>query len=82
MLGLGEEVSETVESSPLLARCEPYAAKVPMDAVVLAAGVDCQEDRLEAECVGWGMNEECWGIQSKVFYGQITNPATWTALDE
>ena len=77
-----EEVSETVESSPLLARCEPYAAKVPMDAVVLTAGVDCQEDRLEAECVGWGMNEECWGIQSKVFYGQITNPATWTALDE
>jgi len=49
---------------------------------VLTAGVDCQDDRLEAECVGWGLNEECWGIESKVFYGQITNPATWTALDE
>ena len=77
-----EEVSESVEASPLLARCEPYAAKVPQEAVVLTAGVDCQDDRLEAECVGWGLNEECWGIESKVFYGQITNPATWTALDE
>lgn len=77
-----EPSGETVESSPLLARREPYAAEVPQDAVVLTAGIDCQQDRLEAEVVAWGKAEECWGIQSKIFYGQVTNPATWSELDE
>ena len=38
-----EEQGETVSASPLLARCEPYAGKVPEDAVVLTCGVDCQD---------------------------------------
>ena len=77
-----EEQGETVNASPLFARCEPYAGKVPEDAVVLTCGVDCQDDRLEAEVVGWGIGEECWGIEYKTFYGSITNPHTWTQLDE
>ena len=77
-----EQISSTVEASPLLARCEPYAAKVPRDAVVLTAGVDCQDSYLVAECVGWGIGEEAFGIDSRVFYGQITNPGTWAQLDE
>ena len=35
----GKLYGDTVDSSPLLARCEPYAAKVPQDAIVLTAGV-------------------------------------------
>jgi phage terminase large subunit GpA-like protein len=77
-----EQVGSTVESSPLLARCEPFEAQVPNPVVVLTAGIDCQDDRLEAECVGWCTGEECYGISAKVFYGQITNPATWAQLDE
>ena len=77
-----EEQGETVSASPLLARCEPYAGKVPEDAVVLTCGVDCQDDRLEAEVVGWGLGEECWGIEYKTIYGSITNPATWSQLEQ
>ena len=77
-----EEQGETVHSSPLLARAEPYAGTVPQDAVVLTAGIDCQQDRLECEVVAWGLGEECWGIEYKVIIGAITNPATWTQLEE
>ena len=77
-----EEQGETVNASPLLARCEPYAGKVPQDAVVLTAGVDCQDDRLEVEIVAWGLGEECWGIEYRTIYGAITNPATWQQLDQ
>ena len=32
--------------------------------------------------VAFGVGEECWGIEYKTIYGAITNPATWTSLDE
>ena len=67
-------------ASPLLARCEPYAGKVPEDAVVLTCGVDCQDDRLEAEVVGWGL-KECW-VSSTKPSRLITNPATWSQLEQ
>ena len=50
--------------------------------MVLTCGVDCQDDRLEAEVVGWGLGEECWGIEYKTIYGSITNPATWSQLEQ
>ena len=50
--------------------------------MVLTCGVDCQDDRLEAEVVGWGLGEECWGIEYKTIYRAITNPATWSQLEE
>ena len=77
-----EEQGETVHASPLMARREPYSEIVPQDAVVLVAGCDCQDDRIEVEIVAFGVGEECWGIEYKTIYGAITNPATWTSLDE
>ena len=77
-----EEQGETVHASPLLARCEPYAETVPQDAVVLVAGCDCQDDRIEVEVMAVGLGEECWGIEYKTIYGAITNPATWSQLEE
>ena len=77
-----EESGETVSASPLMARREPYGDKIPEDALLLTCGVDCQDDRLEAELVAWGEGEECWGIEYRTFYGSISNPATWQQLDE
>ena len=76
-----EEQGETVHASPLMARREPYSG-VPEDGVVLVAGCDCQDDRIEVEIVAFGVGEECWGIEYKTIYGAIINPATWTSLDE
>ena len=48
---------------------------------VLTAGVDVQEDRLEIEVVGWGAEEESWGITYKQLMGNPTELDVWGQLD-
>lgn len=49
--------------------------------MVLTAGVDVQDDRLEVEIVGWGLGETSWGIAYKIFYGDPGQQAVWDQLD-
>lgn len=63
-------------------RREEYKADVPMGVLLLTAGVDIQDDRIEAEVVGWGENEESWGIDFKIFRGSPARPRVWKDLDE
>ena len=65
----------------LMARREDYGAEVPDGAMILTAGVDTQDDRLECEIVGWGAGLQSWGIKHKVFIGDPSLPAVWEALD-
>ena len=70
-----------VDPNGLMSRCEEYDAEVPDGAVVLTAGVDVQDDRLEVEIVGWGRGLENWGITNKVLVGNPSEQAVWEALD-
>lgn len=63
-------------------RREPYAAEVPAGVLVLTAGVDIQSNRIECEVIGWGMGEESWGIEYRVFYGSPAGPDVWNDLDQ
>lgn len=76
-----EVQGETVEETDVLARREKYSAEVPQGAVVITAAVDCQDDRLEAEAVGWGPGFESWGIEYKIFWGDTSQPQVWADLD-
>lgn len=58
-----EEPGEAVEANNLLDRREFYEAEVPDGVVYLTAGVDTQDNRFEAEVVGWGIGRESWGIR-------------------
>lgn len=42
---------------------------VPSGGLVLTAGVDVQDDRLEVEVVAWGLYDECWSVEYSVFWG-------------
>lgn len=66
----------------LAARREVYAADVPSGVGILTCGIDTHENRLEVEVVGWGMDEESWGIDRRVFAGDPALPDVWLALDE
>lgn len=79
---LWEEPGEAVESSPLFARREVYPAEVPAGALVLTAGVDVQDDRLEGEVVGWGLGEESWSIRYAVVYGDTSQLEVYERMDE
>jgi len=67
----------------LLDRRENYNAEmVPYDGVVITAGVDVQDDRLEVEVVAWGNDYESWSLEYRVFPGDPATGALWNTLDE
>ena len=70
-----------VDQFGLMERCEDYGAEVPDGALVLTAGVDTQDDRLEVEVVGWGAGMESWGITNRVIVGDPSQPTVWEMLD-
>ena len=76
-----DEVQPPPEAEALAARCEPYAAEVPMPASVLTAGVDLQHDRCEVEIVAWGRAFESWSIAYVTLYGDPSGPHLWQQLD-
>lgn len=63
-----EEESFTIDVGQLEVRVEPYEA-APAGVLVITAGVDIQENRIECVICGWGLDEECWVLDRKVFYG-------------
>lgn len=65
-----------------LARREEYTAELPDGVLVLTAGVDVQDDRLEYEVVGWGLRKENWGIRRGILMGRPDDPETWRQLDD
>lgn len=76
-----EQEGVTVDDGSLLSRREEYPAKVPQSGLVLTAAVDVQEDRLEVEVVAWGIGEESWSIDYRVFRGNPAQPEVWRELD-
>jgi phage terminase large subunit GpA-like protein len=83
---LGETWSEsgkTLEGSVLYRRREDYGdgTDCPDGVLVLAAGVDVQEDRVECEVVGYGSGQESWGIEYAVFRGDTEMSFVWDQLD-
>lgn len=76
-----EDQGEGVEDVALLERVEEYEG-IPEECVLLTAGVDVQDDRLEMEIVGWGAGEESWQIAYHTFYGDPSSPKLWNQLDE
>lgn len=76
-----EEESEKFDALPIMERCEDYGGTVPNGVLVLTAGVDVQGDRIEVEVVGHGEDEETWGLEKFVLYGNFDLPELQNRLD-
>lgn len=77
-----EDTGETVDQHSLMARAEDWGKTAPEGVLVVTAGVDVQDDRLEVERVGWGVNEESWSLDHRILYGDPSAPDLWNRLDE
>ncbi len=55
---------------------------VPAGVVVMTAGVDVQDDRLEIQIKGYGLEDERWALQYHILDGDPSASATWLALWE
>ena len=76
-----EEAGERPDDNQLLGQTETYEATVPEGVVVLTAAIDVQDDRLEAELVGWGVGEESWSIDYQRWMGSPAQQDVWTQLE-
>ncbi len=56
--------------------------ELPDGVLVLTAGVDTQDNRMEYEVVGHGHFGETWGIEKGIVMGRPDDDETWTKLDE
>lgn len=79
---LWEDRGDLEDEDSLMARREEYPAELPDGVLVLTAGVDTQDNRMEYEVVGHGHFGETWGIEKGVVMGRPDDDATWTKLDE
>lgn len=77
-----EEKGEQADPDGLMARAESFLAPVPAGGLVLTAGVDMQQDRLEVEIVAWGHGEESWSVDYHVLWGDPLQNDVWEELEE
>lgn len=77
-----EEQGEQAEAHVLMERAEAFRAPVPSGGVVLTAGIDMQQDRLEVETVAWGRGEESWSVDFSVLWGDPLQDDVWRDLDD
>ena len=78
-----ESKGEQPDWEKIYGRRERYHhGTVPEGAVVLTAGVDVQQDRLEVEVVGWGKGLESWSVDYQVIQGKPSELAVWEELDK
>lgn len=83
-LRLGEtwtEASERITIEALEKNRSDYEAEIPDGTLLLTAGVDVQDNRLEVEVVGWGVGKESWGIAYEVIAGDTATADPWARLD-
>jgi phage terminase large subunit GpA-like protein len=76
-----EEEGERVDDIGVSERREDYGETLPSGVLVVTAGIDVQDDRLEMEIVGWGRNDESWSLEYKTIYGDPSSAIVWTELD-
>jgi len=76
-----EDQGETVGDIDFQSREDEWGETVPDEIVVVTAGIDVQDDRLELEIVGWGRDEESWSLGYKTLYGDPSTPHLWNDLD-
>jgi phage terminase large subunit GpA-like protein len=73
---------ETLDEATLRSRREVWDAEsVPADVICCTAGIDTQDDRLEATVVGWCEGQRARVIGHHVLYGSPGQSEVWAALE-
>ena len=79
---LWENRGDVMDEDEMMARREVYDAELPDGVLVLTAGVDTQDNRMEYEIIGHGHFGETWGIEKGIIMGVPDESAVWEHLDE
>lgn len=78
-----EEYSAKLNAEGLEARVEMYEPGVaPARALIVTAGVDVQDNRIEITRYAWGRDEEVWTLDHQVVFGDPSRPELWKQVDD
>lgn len=76
-----DDGANVADSVGIMGRRELFGPLLPPEVVVITAGIDVQDSRLELEIVGWGKNNESWSIAYHVLWGDPSGVQVWKDLD-
>jgi phage terminase large subunit GpA-like protein len=77
-----EEQGEGITLKDISERGEVYDFEIPDGVLILVAGIDTQDDRLEVEIVGYGKDEERWSIDYRTLRGDPAKAVVWADLSD
>jgi phage terminase large subunit GpA-like protein len=76
------EQADEIDESALQARAEPFDLKnIPADVLLVTAGVDVQDDRIEITIVGWSRTDAL-ALGHHVVWGRPLEDHTWAEVDD
>jgi phage terminase large subunit GpA-like protein len=76
------ERGEQLDEMDLMNRAEDWGDEIPEEVLLITAGVDTQDDRLEVELIGWGRGEESYSLAYHTLYGDPSTAELWLRLDD
>lgn len=78
-----DNVEETSKGE-LAAKAEAFSfeAAIPPEVLLLTAGTDMQDDRLECVITGWAKDNTCFVLNHTVFWGRYNGDTVWEELDD
>ena len=76
-----DQQGEQIDEHDLINRVEDWGDELPEEVLMLTAGVDVQDDRLEYEIMGVARGEETFSIEYGVLYGDPSTAELWMRLD-
>ncbi|MCF6232081.1 MAG: phage terminase large subunit family protein [Rhodobacteraceae bacterium] len=75
--------SDEIDQSALVKRYRPHNLEnMPADTLVLTAGVDLQDDRLEMSTVGFNADGDARVLAHEIVWGSALQDSTWQELDD
>lgn len=77
-----EDQTAKVDEESLIKRKENWGDAAPDEVLVITAGIDVQDNRIELELIGWGAGEESWSLDYQVFMGNPGEKEIWDQLDK
>jgi len=77
-----EDQGETIDEHGLYNRREVFKAPAPSEVLVITAGIDVQDDRLEVTFLGTGKNNEGFVLDHQILHSDPAAPQTWLQLDK
>ena len=81
-LGQGWSTPSIIDEGALAARAEDFGLdRIPIEVLVMTAGCDVQDDRVEMSILGWTRAGECLILGHVIVWGSFTDDSTWGEVD-